>query len=94
MSLGSYGVYVLTTYTFRLNNTNALSASSLLRIIFPSQIGLESSVCKINGVTFSFVQSVIGGKNVLNITLNNSAIAQYGLYGNVITLDNVRNPDS
>ena len=78
-----------------MNNTNSLSANSILRVKFPPQIKLESPNCKINGAGVSFTMSVAGNRQVVDISLPNVVIAQYGLYSSyLIGVENVRNPDS
>jgi len=80
VSSDSYQVNALATYTFRINNTNALSSGATLRVVFPSQLNLNIPTCKINGVPTLFTQSVNNTRQVIDITLPNIAIAQYGLY--------------
>lgn len=94
ISSDSYQVKALATYTFGINNTNALSSGATLRVIFPSQLNLNTPTCKINGVPTSFTQSVNNSRQVIDITLPNIAIAQYGLYSYSIQVLNIVNPSS
>lgn len=94
ISSDSYQVNALATYTFKINNTNALSSGASLRIVFPSQLNLNSSTCKVNGVTASFAQSSNSSHEVLDITLPSISIAQYGLFSYAIQVSNVVNPSS
>lgn len=94
VSSDSYQVNALATYTFGINNTNALSSGATLRVMFPSQLNLNIPTCKINGVTTSFTQSVNNSRQVIDLTLPNIAIAQYGLYSYSIQVLNVVNPSS
>ena len=77
---GSYRVYDTTTYTFMVNNTNALGAGSILRIRFPIEIKLSGPVCKINGANVVFNKLTVNSRDVLEVTLLNNAVAQYALF--------------
>ncbi len=95
ISPGSYKVYDLTTYTFKVNNTNGLSGGAILRIRFPGEMNLGGAVCKINGVNAVFDKETVNGRDVVEITLLNTAVGQYGLFnGQVVSVENVRNGDS
>ncbi len=92
---GSYKVYDTTSYAFKVNNTNALGAGSILRIRFPTEIKLSGPVCKINGANAVLNKLTVNSRDVLEITLLNNVVAQYGLFNSqVITVDNVINRDS
>lgn len=92
ISSDSYQVNSLATYTFKINNTNALNSGATLRVIFPSQLNLNTPSCKINGITAAFVQSTNSTHQVIDITLLSVSIAQYALYTYSIQVLNVVNP--
>lgn len=82
-------------YSFKVNNTNVLEASSILRIVFPKQITLVSLNCMLNSVSTSCTSSTVGSGNTqVLVTLASFKILQYALSGVNISVGSFINPPS
>lgn len=99
VSTGDSTTYSTTYYSFMINNTNALTVSVGIVIVFPEQIRISPSatLCYINNTALASANCIIdisnstAGKVTLTIP-NSTPIAASGLVSTNITITSVVNP--
>ena len=87
LTLSNQTVGSLSTYSFVVNNTNAVSAGSSLHIYFPSGFDVTGLTCTFDGAAATFT---IVNTTYLNIEIP-SNIAQYALAGRTFEVNGVTN---